>query len=111
MTGYDNNGKFPIQFTFVKRFISMAFYVLLGIFIFFYFALVWFAFVWCLLSAILNPSRFLPYSAAGLAFIGTLATKYVIYKAKYTFTMRQYQIKIAEQLANLINNVLSQMKL
>ena len=96
MTGYDNNGKFPIQFTFIKKFTSMAYYILLGIFIFFYFAMVWFAFVWCLLSAILNPSKFLPYTAAGLALIATVATKYVMYRTKYTLTLKMYQIRIAE---------------
>ena len=106
MTGYDNNGKFPIKYSCMKKFISIMFEILLSIFLFVYFAMGWFAFVWCLLSAVLNPSKFLPYSAAALAFIATLATKYVIYRARYIITMRQYQIKIAEQIANLINSVI-----
>ena len=95
MTGLDNNGKFPIKFKLEKRIIMITFYVLLGIFIFYYVAMLWFAFVWCLLSAILNPSRFLPYTAAALALIGTITAKYVIFKLKYTMTLRIYERRIS----------------
>lgn len=95
MTGLDNNGKFPIKFKPAKRIIMIIFYVLLGIFIFYYIAMLWFALVWCLLSAILNPSKFLPYTAAALAFIGTIAAKFVLYKLKYQLTVKSYQGKVS----------------
>ena len=80
LTGLENNGKFPVFYTGVKRFFMIAFYILIGIFLFLYVAMLVFAVVWALLAAILNPSVFLPYTAGALAVLGTLTAKFVFYK-------------------------------
>jgi hypothetical protein len=48
-------------------------------FIFFYLAMFCFALVWAVLAAVLNPSIFLPYSAAALVLIGTVTAKYLFF--------------------------------
>ena len=79
MTGLDNNGKFPVAYTFMKRFFMIGFYIALGFYIFLYFAMIWFVFVWCVLAGILNPSVLLPYTAAALTFLYTITAKYTEY--------------------------------
>ena len=61
----------------------ISFYFTLGTFIFFYLAMLWFALVWAVLAAIINPSVFLPYTAAALTIVGTITSKYIYYKNKF----------------------------
>jgi hypothetical protein len=68
----------------------IGYYVLLGIFLFYYFAMGWFCLTWCILAAVLNPSRFLPYTAAALALIGVFTAKAAFYKLKYTNTLKTF---------------------
>jgi len=82
LTGYDNQGKFTVQYTKVKRFFMIAFYVAIGIFLFLYVAMLWFTLVWAILAAIFNPSVFLPYTAAALTLVGTITAKLVQAKDK-----------------------------
>ncbi len=83
LTGYDNNGKYPVKYSMSKRIIMISFYVTVGFFLFIYVAMLWFALVWALLAAILNPSVFLPYTAAALTLIATFTAKFVYYKTKF----------------------------
>lgn len=72
-----------MKYTYLKRFVMLSFYVTIGFFMFLYCAMFFFVFVWALLSAILNPSIFLPYTTAALALIATIGAKYVISRKKY----------------------------
>ena len=94
LTGYDNNGKFPVRYSLVKKVLMFAFYTTLGLFLFLYFAMLWFVLVWVLLSAILNPSVFLPYTAAALALMATLSAKLIFYRKKYATVVTDFTCKI-----------------
>ena len=83
LTGYDNNGKFPVKYSSAKKYFMFAFYLTLGVFLFIYVAMAWFVIVWALLAAILNPSVFLPYTAAALALLGTISAKLIFYRTKF----------------------------
>jgi len=76
LTGYDNNGKFNVKFTLVKKFSMYSFYISICVFLFMYFSMLWFALVWAVLAAIFNPSVYLPYSAAAITFMATVTAKY-----------------------------------
>ena len=54
-----------------------------AIFLFAYTAMLWFVFVWAILAAIINPSLYLPYTAAALTLVGTIIAKYVGIQTKY----------------------------
>ena len=82
LTGLDNQGKFPVQYTWVKRFFMLSFYLSILVFLFLYLAMLVFALVWAVLAAILNPSVFLPYTTAALTLIATCTSKYVYFKTK-----------------------------
>ena len=83
LTGFNNNGRFPIRYTLPKKILMSCFLTCLGIFFLLYFAMIWFVLVWAVLAAILNPSKYLPYAAAALTFFTTISVKIVAYKAKY----------------------------
>ena len=76
LTGYDNNGKFNVKFTLLKKFFTYSFYLSLAFFLLLYFSMLWFALVWAILASIFNPSVYLPYSAAALTLLATVTSKY-----------------------------------
>ena len=80
----------------------IMFYVLLGIFIFYYIAMLVFALVWAVLAAILNPSRLLPYTAAALILIGTVTAKLLFYKLKYEMTMSRFEKIVTDKLGTIV---------
>jgi hypothetical protein len=80
----------------------VIFYILLGIFLFYYIAMLWFALVWCLLSAVLNPSRLLPYTAAALVFIGTASAQAMMFKLKYENGMKKFEKIVSDKLAFIL---------
>ena len=80
LTGFKNNGRFPIRYTWTKKILMGSFYVCIGIFLILYFAMFWFILVWAILAAILNPSKYLPYAAAALTLFTTIGVKIVMYK-------------------------------
>jgi hypothetical protein len=93
LTGYDNNGKFPVKYSRAKQYFMYAFYSTLALYLFLYLAMVFFVIVWALLAAILNPSVFLPYTAAALALLGTFSAKLLHYKAKFE-SMKQELLQV-----------------
>jgi hypothetical protein len=98
LTGYDNNGKFNVTYTFWKRFFMLSFYVAIGIFLFLYVSMLWFALVWAVLAAIFNPSVFLPYTAAALTLVATFTSKLVHFKTKYETMKKDLENVIKEKL-------------
>jgi hypothetical protein len=76
LAGYDNNGKFNVKFTLMKKFFMYSFYLSLCFFLLLYFSMLWFALVWAILASIFNPSVYLPYSAAALTLVATVTSKY-----------------------------------
>ena len=98
LTGYENNGKFPVKYSILKKYFMYAFYSTLGIFLFLYIAMLWFVIVWALLAAILNPSVFLPYTAAALALIGTISARLIFYRVKYTDLINTFGKVIEEKI-------------
>ena len=83
LTGYDNNGRFPVKLSLPKKVLTYAFTILVAIFLFLYFAMFWFILVWAILAAVLNPSKYLPYTAAAMTLFATIVAKYLAYKLKY----------------------------
>lgn len=67
-----------------------AFYSTLAVYLFLYLAMIFFVIVWALLSAILNPSVFLPYTAAALALLGTFSAKLLYYKTKFAGLQQEF---------------------
>lgn len=67
--GYDNNGKFTIKKTFLKKFVSNTFLLLLAIFTWAYMMMMVLILSWSILGAIINPSKFLPYASASSTFL------------------------------------------
>jgi hypothetical protein len=61
-----------------------------------YFAYIWFAAVWCILGAVFNPSKFLPYTAAILSLLGVIAAKLLFYKMKYEILFKNFDSIISE---------------
>ena len=98
LTGYDNNGKFPVRYSRAKKYFMYGFYITLGVLLFLYFAMVWFVLVWVLLAAILNPSVFLPYTAAALALMATVSAKLIFYRKKYETVVEDFKAKIEENI-------------
>lgn len=80
MTGYDNQGKFPVTYTYLKRFVMISYYIFLGFFLYLFSAMFFFVCVWCLLSAVINPSVFLPYTTAALVILATVSSKILMYR-------------------------------
>ena len=83
LTGLDNNGKFSVHYTHIKKFFMYGYYLSVSVFLFLYIAMLWFALVWAVLASILNPSVFLPYTAAALTLVATITAKSVEYRKKY----------------------------
>ena len=79
LTGLENNGRFPVEYTIPKKILTFIFKALIGIHALLYFTMVWFVLVWAVLAAIINPSRFLPYAAAALTFFTTITVKIIYY--------------------------------
>ena len=88
-------------YTRVKFFFVWSFYISIGIFLFLYLAMLWFALVWALLAAVLNPSVFLPYTAAAITLIAAFSTKYVYYQTKYENLNKNFNLIIMEKLGTL----------
>jgi hypothetical protein len=76
LAGYDNNGKFNVKFTLLKKFFMYSFYMSLCFFLLLYFSMLWFVLVWAILASIFNPSVYLPYSAAALTLAVTVTSGY-----------------------------------
>ncbi len=77
LTGFSNNGRFPVKLTLPKRILKGLVYTLLAIFCILYFAMFWFVLVWTILAAVLNPNRFLPYAAAAMTLFTTIGIRYL----------------------------------
>jgi len=84
----------------------ISFYVSIAFFLFIYIAMLWFVLVWAVLAAILNPSVFLPYTAAALTLIGTFAAKFVIYKSKFEELQKSLQKVVMDKLGETFKKVL-----
>ena len=110
LTGYDNQGKFPVEYTKAKRFFMVAFYISMGLFLFLYVAMLWFALVWAILAAILNPSIMLPYTAAALTLIATITAKFVFYKTKFENTVKSFEAVVEQKIGALFQNSLETVK-
>ena len=67
LTGYDNNGKFPVRYSLVKKVLMFAFYTTLGLFLFLYFAMLWFVRVWVLFKLFFSQGE-VPVSDLWLSF-------------------------------------------
>ena len=67
--GYDNNGKFTIKKTFLKKLLSNLFLFLLALFTWLYVVMLVLVLSWSILGAIINPSKFLPYASASATFL------------------------------------------
>ena len=110
LTGLDNQGKFPVRYSFVKKFFMYCFYALMGFFCFLYVAMLWFAFVWAVLAGVLNPSVFLPYTAAALTLIATITAKYAYFKAKFDDLYTNFEAVVKEKLGELLLKSLEKIK-
>lgn len=97
LTGLENQGKYPVQYTLLKRILMITFYVSIGVFLFLYVAMLWFALVWAVLAAILNPSSFLPYTAAALTLIATCTAKFMSYKTQFENLQKQLEQIVMEK--------------
>jgi hypothetical protein len=98
LTGYDNNGKFKVKFTMLKKFFIYSFYLSLGFFLLLYFSMLWFALVWAILASIFNPSVYLPYSAAALTLVATVTSKYQYIEARFRNLSKQLERVIMEKI-------------
>jgi hypothetical protein len=98
LTGYDNNGKFKVKFTMLKKYFIYSFYLSLSFFLLLYFSMLWFALVWAILASIFNPSVYLPYSVAALTLVATVTSKYQYIEARYRNLSKQLERVIMEKI-------------
>ena len=87
-----------------------SFYTAIVIFVFLYVAMLWFALVWAVLAAILNPSVFLPYTTAALTLIATFTAKYVYYKTKFENLTKNFEKIVKEKVGALFQKSLEKVK-
>ena len=97
LTGYDNNGKFKVKFSMVKKFFRMSFHMYLCFFALIYFSMLCFALVWAILASIFNPSVYLPYTAAALTLVATVTSKYQYIEARYRNLNKELEKIIMEK--------------
>lgn len=74
-TGYDNNGKFLIKRSRLKKTLFTCFFATLGAFLVVYSIMILMIIVWAILGAVMNPSIFLPYAAAAGTLLAVVGTK------------------------------------
>lgn len=110
LTGYDNQGKFPVTYTFLKRVLMFAFYFTVAFFLFIYTAMMFFILVWAVLAAILNPSVFLPYTAAALTLFATIGAKVVMFRLKFDGMINNFEGIVKEKLGNAFLKSLEKVK-
>ena len=103
LTGFNNNGRFPISYTLPKKILMSCYLVCLIIFFVLYYGMIWFILVWALIAAILNPSTYLPYGVAAMTFFATISTKLLIYQLKYEQVYKKYDKIITKKLDEVIN--------
>lgn len=101
LTGFSNNGRFPVKLTLPKRILKFTVYAILGVFTILYFAMFWFVLVWTVLAAVLNPNRFLPYAAAAMTLFTTIGIRYVRLKLRYVNVIKNID-RIIEDKINLV---------
>ena len=101
LTGFSNNGRFPVKLTLPKRILKFTVYAILGVFTILYFAMFWFVLVWTVLAAVLNPNRFLPYAAAAMTLFTTIGIRYVRLKLRYVNVIKSID-RIIEDKINLV---------
>ncbi len=101
LTGFSNNGRFPVKLTLPKRILKFIVYALLAFLSIMYFAMFWFVLVWTILAAVLNPNRFLPYAAAAMTLFTTIGIRYLQLKLRY-FNMIKNIDRIIEDKIKLV---------
>ena len=77
-----------------------GFYIAIGIFLFLYVAMLWFTLVWFILAAVLNPSVFLPYTAAALTLIATFTARYLFFQTKFDNTVKSFETIVKEKIGS-----------
>lgn len=87
-----------------------GFYIAIGIFLFLYVAMLWFTLVWVLLAAILNPSVFLPYTAAALTLVATFTAKFLYFQTKFDDTVKSLQGIVKEKIGSAFQKSLEKVK-
>ena len=102
LTGTINNGRFPVKYSLRKKIVSSTFLILIGIFMFLYFAMFWFVLVWAILAAVINPLRFLPYAAAAVTLFTTITVKFVYYRSLYPKYIRNFDTIITDRINILV---------
>ena len=102
LTGTINNGRFPVKYSLRKKIVSSTFLILIGIFMFLYFAMFWFVLVWAILAAVINPLRFLPYAAAAVTLFTTITVKFVYYRSLYQKYIRNFDKIITDRINILV---------
>lgn len=110
LTGFYNNGKYVIQYSFMRRFIMINFYIGIGFFLFLYVLMLIFTIQWGILGAIFNPTALLPYSAAIVTFIATVGAKFNFFKKKYENLSVEIEIIVKEKLGYLLVKSLERIK-
>ena len=103
LTGFKNNGRFPIITSIPKKMLTTAFYFCIGVFFTFYFAMFWFILVWVILAAVLNPSKYLPYATAALTLFTTIGLKIVSYKLKYKNIFKKFEVIVTNRLIQAVD--------
>jgi hypothetical protein len=98
LTGYDNNGKFKVKYSLLKKFFTYSLYLSLIFFALLYFSMLCFVLVWAILASIFNPSVYLPYSAAALTLIGTVTSKYQQIEARFRNLTKELERIIMEKI-------------
>ena len=98
LSGYDNNGKFKVKYSLLKKFFTYSLYLSLIFFALLYFSMLCFVLVWAILASIFNPSVYLPYSAAALTLIGTVTSKYQQIEARFRNLTKELERIIMEKI-------------
>jgi hypothetical protein len=93
-TGYDNNGKYLIKRSKLKKTLFTTFFACLGAFLVVYSIFLVLVMVWAILGAVMNPSIFLPYAAAA----GTLL---IFVKMKFSY-VTSFHKKIMTKVDNIV---------
>ena len=75
-TCFENFGRYEVKETRLKRIQRIIYWTFLFILFVAYVPYVIIVLSWCILGAILNPSKFLPYASAALAFVYYVYAKY-----------------------------------
>lgn len=110
LTGFSNNGRFPVMLTTSKKLLKFAVYTFLGIFCVIYFAMFWFVLVWTILAAVLNPNRFLPYAAAAMTLFTTIGIRYIQLKLRYLNMKKNFDRLIEEKINLVVEQSVSKLR-